>query len=216
MSFEITVGYMLQEFNRFNAMYFDGCLPVPVLKIGKARSALGTFSCRRKKTWLLGGTRLCDCVIRLSSAYRMTEKDYQNVLLHEMIHYYIAYKRIKDTSPHGEVFRKEMERINSFGWRITVRGKAGSLDLKNMGHNDKFLVLALKLKDGKCMITVVNPKYYKTIEMQIRRIGLPWHGWYVGYDAYFEGFSVVRTLRGRRVSGSLMCEKLSGLTEYEP
>ena len=213
MQFELTIDYMLREFRLFNAMYFDGCLPVPALKTGRARTSLGTFSCRRRKQWLLGGPRLCDFVIRLSTAYSMTEKDYQNVLLHEMIHYYIAYKGIKDTSPHGDVFRMEMERINRDGWQIAVRHSGGKLSPAGSARSKPRLILALTLKDGGHLISVVNPKYCAAIERQICRLNLPWHGWYVGEDDYFDTFAVVRTLRGRKISGGLMREKLSGLKQ---
>ena len=43
------------------------------------------------------------------------------MLLHEMIHYYIAYNNIQDTAPHGDVFKAMMNRLNrEYGWNMKV------------------------------------------------------------------------------------------------
>ena len=46
---------------------------------------------------------------------------HKNILLHEMIHFYIAFKNIKDKSAHGPVFKRLMNQFNQeFGWELTV------------------------------------------------------------------------------------------------
>lgn len=45
--------------------------------------------------------------IYISTYYDCSERDYQTVLLHEMIHYLICFLRLDDTSPHGVLFKKK-------------------------------------------------------------------------------------------------------------
>ena len=106
-------------FDTFNRQYFNGELPLPRLALGNSRTRLGSMSCRRRRT--LTGWRLSDFAIRLSTYYDCTEREMQTVLLHEMIHYYIAWKGIRDDAPHGSVFRSIMNRLNTrHGWDISV------------------------------------------------------------------------------------------------
>ena len=45
--------------------------------------------------------------------FDFTEEMYRNVLVHEMIHYYIAYNKIEDNKDHGVEFMKLAESLNS-------------------------------------------------------------------------------------------------------
>lgn len=89
----LTVDILHAWFRQFNADYFGDELPVPRIALSKARTRLGTMSYRRVRK-LLRWT-YTDFTIRISTYYECSEREYQETLLHEMIHYYIAYK----TSP---------------------------------------------------------------------------------------------------------------------
>ena len=113
---------MEQWFTTFNEQYFDSVLPLPRLALSRSRTRLGSMSCKRV-TRLLRGTKFSDFTIRLSNYYDLSEREFQNVLLHEMIHYHIAYTGVKDSSPHGVVFRRKAEVFNrKYGWNIKVTG----------------------------------------------------------------------------------------------
>ena len=47
----------------------------------------------------------------------LPEELVEDTILHEMIHYYIAFNHWSDTSTHGQLFRREMKRINEKGGR---------------------------------------------------------------------------------------------------
>lgn len=47
----------------------------------------------------------------------LPEELVEDTILHEMIHYYIAFNQWRDTSTHGQLFRREMKRINEKGGR---------------------------------------------------------------------------------------------------
>ena len=118
----IDEAWLHASFDTFNRLYFDNELPRPRLSLSQSRTRLGSMSCKHKLTWR--GYKSYQYAIHVSTYYNQTERQYQNVLLHEMIHYYIAYKGIADTSPHGKVFRQMMKNLNEkYGWEISVSSR---------------------------------------------------------------------------------------------
>ena len=135
----ITHYELEQWFQQFNHDYFHDKLPMPRLKLSKSRTRLGSFACRRKLTWR--GYQPVDFSIRISTYYQMTERQVQNVLLHEMIHYYIAYMRLRDTSAHGTVFRQLMDELNRNNGlykdkRVGDNGAAGNKETVRARYED--------------------------------------------------------------------------------
>ena len=104
---QITVEWMKQWFETFNRAYFQGVLPQPALQLSRSRTRLGSLSYKRVRTWK--GMKNENYTLRLSNYYDLSERECQNTLLHEMIHYIIAYKDWKDTSAHGQLFRSMMQ-----------------------------------------------------------------------------------------------------------
>src|SRR3712207_7148569 len=91
----------------------------------------------------------------MTTYYDMTERQAQNVLLHEMIHYSIAYTGLRDTAPHGIIFRGMADKLNrDHGWEIrvmtTTRGwkKAVSATARTPEKPSRYLVLALEMANG--------------------------------------------------------------------
>ena len=57
----------------------------------------------------------------------------RNVLVHEMIHYYIAYNKIEDNEDHGVEFMKLAESLNrKYGLSITRK-----IDASSFKRNEK-------------------------------------------------------------------------------
>ena len=94
---------MEEWFKRFDQEYFGGKLPLPELGLTRAKTRLGQLAFKRSTRW--GRTKIYDFKLSMSTYYDMTEKQAKSVLLHEMIHYIIGYTGLKDTAPHGVVFR---------------------------------------------------------------------------------------------------------------
>lgn len=197
-------------FDTFNRQYFNGELPLPRLALGNSRTRLGSMSCRRRRT--LTEWRLSDFAIRLSTYYDCTEREMQTVLLHEMIHYYIAWKGIRDDAPHGSVFRSIMNRLNTrHGWDISVsasmRGRKTAAP-----HNDRRprLVLALENSRGECFLTVVNPRYAAQLKSRLKNaVDATQRAWFVSTDPFFSDFTTVRSLRARKVKREVFDEKIA-------
>lgn len=210
---QIDTLWMKTNFMRFNTQYFDGVLPLPRLRTGRSRTQLGTMSCKRKTSW--GRTKLYDFTISLSNYYDQTEHQFQSVLLHEMIHLSIAVSGVKDTSPHGVVFRGLMQRLNRDGWDIQIMTKTRDYTKAYTGSATviaQYIVLALEMNDGKRFLSSVNPKFVRDINQQLRTIPqISHYAWFTTSDRWFETMPKVRSLRGRRVTAEVFQTKTQAM-----
>jgi len=206
----LSVETLREWFDRFNRDYFSSALPVPRLALSTSRTRLGSMSCKRERRLLR--SRLTDFAIHVSTYYELTAEEYKSVLLHEMIHYHIAYHGIRDTAPHGTVFRRMMEELNSkHGWHITVSTPVRDRQVSPGSRPDRArLVLALESRDGNCFLTVVNARYARQLKSQLERVkDVTARAWFVSADPYFADFATVRTLRARKADRTLFEEKIA-------
>lgn len=209
----LTTDWMKENFKQFNRDYFDSSLPIPRLSISHSRTQLGCMACKRRGRW--GKMTAYDYSIHLSDYYKMDEKEYQNVLLHEMIHYYLAFKGIKDTSPHGGKFREMMTFFNGkHHWNIRVSTRASHLEVNKRGKENKLLiVLSAHVADDKYLLSVVSPRYVPLLERQISQLPqIKSHGWFITNDDCFQNFPRVRSLRGRVVKQEFYEEMIKKMT----
>lgn len=203
----VTIDWMEEWFKRFDQEYFGGKLPLPELALTRAKTRLGQLAFKRASRW--GRTRLYDFKLSMSTYYDMTEQQAKSVLLHEMIHYIIGYTGLKDTSPHGVVFRGMMDNLNrKYGWDIRVMTSTKGWKVSEQVAEKKkakgpqtYLMLAIELKDGKFYLSRVNPGFARRIEKQLPMVReLRSHRWYTTQESYFEDYPQVRSLRGRRIT----------------
>ena len=203
----VTIDWMEEWFKRFDQEYFGGKLPLPELALTRAKTRLGQLAFKRASRW--GRTKLYDFKLSMSTYYDMTEQQAKSVLLHEMIHYIIGYTGLKDTSPHGVVFRGMMDNLNrKYGWDIRVMTSTKGWKVSEQVAEKKkakgpqtYLMLAIELKDGKFYLSSVNPGFAHRIEKQLPMVReLRSHRWYTTQESYFEDYPQVRSLRGRRIT----------------
>ena len=203
----VTIDWMEEWFKRFDQEYFGGKLPLPELSLTRAKTRLGQLAFKRASRW--GRTKLYDFKLSMSTYYDMTEQQAKSVLLHEMIHYIIGYTGLKDTSPHGVVFRGMMDNLNrKYGWDIRVMTSTKGWKVSERVAEKKkakgpqtYLMLANELKDGKFYLSRVNPGFARRIEKQLPMVReLRSHRWYTTQESYFEDYPQVRSLRGRRIT----------------
>ena len=113
----LTISYISEKFEKYNNLYFNGSLKTPKFKISNSKRALGTLSISRRLNFYGGYTK--EHTISISKYYDRTEKQYDNTLIHEMIHLYISQNDIKDNGSHGRRFKAECVRINKYGWDLS-------------------------------------------------------------------------------------------------
>lgn len=202
-----TTELMGEWFTALNAKYFNGSLPMPEMVLSRSRTRLGYMKCVRGRGILSSQKR--DYSIHLSIYYDCDERQYQNVMLHEMIHYYISYKELKDTSTHGRLFSSMAERFNSDGWHITTTEKCQGWKVRTGLRRPKMrLLLLVETRKGERYLSVVNPRYAITLERQIEAQGSFFRSrqWYVSADQRFESWREVRSMRGRLMTDESMKE----------
>lgn len=200
---------MEEWFRRFDHDYFGGKLPVPELGLTRAKTRLGQLAYKRATRW--GRTKLYDFKLSLSTYYDMTDRQAKSVLLHEMIHYIIGFTGLKDTAPHGIVFRGMMDNLNrKYGWDIRVMTSTKGWKVSEWAEERQkakgpqiYLMLAIEMQDGKHYLSRVNPSFARRIESKLALVReLRSHRWYTTHEPYFEDYPQVRSLRGRRISKS--------------
>ena len=213
---------MEEWFRRFDHDYFGGKLPVPELGLTRAKTRLGQLAYKRATLW--GRTKLYDFKLSMSTYYDMTDRQAKSVLLHEMIHYIIGFTGLKDTAPHGIVFRGMMDNLNrKYGWDIRVMTSTKGWKVSERVEERQktkgpqtYLMLAIEMQDGKHYLSRVNPSFARRIESKLSLVHeLRSHRWYTTQEPYFEDYPQVRSLRGRRISKSDFEKLRNVLTPFE-
>ena len=213
---------MEEWFRRFDHDYFGGKLPVPELGLTRAKTRLGQLAYKRATRW--GRTKLYDFKLSMSTYYDMTDRQAKSVLLHEMIHYIIGFTGLKDTAPHGIVFRGMMDNLNrKYGWDIRVMTSTKGWKVSEWAEERQkakgpqtYLMLAIEMQDGKHYLSRVNPSFARRIESKLALVReLRSHRWYTTQEPYFEDYPQVISLRGRRISKSDFEKLRNVLTPFE-
>lgn len=144
----LTIDFIANSFKQFNDEYFNGELNTPVFEIMSTKNLLG--QCCWKPTFR----------IRISNYYRRSEKEYQNTILHEMIHLFIRQKGIKDTrTHHGRVFYKYADFINGYGWNIARTDSVAGVGVDEK-YKTTYHMIAFKDDKGRYFLFRYNPDKY--------------------------------------------------------
>lgn len=105
---EVTIELIEQKFRDYNKEYFNNELPIPKFGLLKSYMTCGYFSCKK----IIGKRRLKGQRLDISVYYDWDEEELKNVIIHEMIHYYLAHKHIDNELTHGEAFKKMANDFN--------------------------------------------------------------------------------------------------------
>lgn len=110
----LTIDYIEQKFALYNVLYFNGELITPNFGITNRKTQLGCLEIIYNHY-----IRRTIYTLKVSRYYDRTEKQYDNTIIHEMIHLYIAQNHIIDNGSHGRRFKAECARINKDGWNLS-------------------------------------------------------------------------------------------------
>ena len=157
-------AFIKKTFDHFNGLCFNNQLPYPLFELSKAKSFLGQFSCRKEE--LPDGTIIPYSYRMRFSTYRdLPEEELEDVILHEMIHYFITWKRLQDTSTHGQLFQQIMQDINQkYNRHIVISRKDRETDVTSVPKlQPRLCVVALiSMTKGRTAIKVL-PRTFETI-----------------------------------------------------
>lgn len=187
--------FLENRFQLFNQTIFGNELPRPVMHISTARSFMGQFKVervnsnpiRRRETYHL----------TLSSRYDLEIEALEDIVIHEMIHFLIHYKKIKDSSSHGTQFRNLMTEINrKYGRHISVSHRCSKEELDSDQAKSHSIVCLCTMTDGRKLVCRVS----QSKVFEIHRAFLEWdkvakEDWYWVYGSYFNRYRRVLTPR---------------------
>ena len=100
---------MLLTFDECNMKYFEGKLLFPQFDLLHSYRTCGYFQ------YTTGGwfdKTVYDPIIFITDYYDFTESQFTDILVHEMIHYYLAYTGQDRSCRHGKKFKEMAERLN--------------------------------------------------------------------------------------------------------
>lgn len=166
-----TIPYIERKFEEFNKQMFAGELPTIPIVLSDAKTFLGKCV-YKKRLGKDGKAEYYDFKLRINTRIDLPENEVEDTLIHEMIHYFIGYKRLEDASSHGPLFMHIMNTINEkYGRNITVTFKGTSEQQEQLvDKKQRYHVVALvKFHDGKTGIKVLPRvvqsilRYYNTI-----------------------------------------------------
>lgn len=143
--------FLRDAFSRFNILIFGESLPEPRFVLTSARTFRGKLSWRRSS--LLRGRRPVDFELRLSTLFDLPQREWEDVVIHEMIHLHIASRGLRDSSPHGPLFRETMERINRTHDRSIVVSARG--DSKGDSRVRAHYLCIVRFSDGRLGVAPV-------------------------------------------------------------
>jgi len=111
-----------KRFKKFNELYFGGDLEEPKFVIIGSRWLAGMFNCTYYTSKDENGeeyaTSLNNLKIRLSKKLIKNSDILDNILLHEMIHYYGYYMNEDIAGEHGKFFKKWARKVNKDGYKV--------------------------------------------------------------------------------------------------
>lgn len=118
-------------FNEYNKKCFGGELPRPMFNLVHDKKTLGRFTCD------FYDGEIENPQIDISDSYEYTEDKLRDVLVHEMIHYYLAYTQQDVYLSHGKKFKSMVNYINTtFGMNISETVDVS--DMNRVKHGNWF------------------------------------------------------------------------------
>ena len=159
-----TIPYIEQKFEEFNRQMFGGRLPKIPVELSDAKTFLGQCVCKKRRR-PFGQTELYDFRLRINARVDLPEQEVEDTIIHEMIHYYIGYNRLKDASAHGPLFLGIMNEINrKFGRHLTVSHRSTSEQREQLQdkRSHYHVIAVVSFHDGRTGIKVL-PRVLRSI-----------------------------------------------------
>ncbi len=194
-----TVEYIQTRFDEYNARFFNGSLPPIPIRLSHAKGFLGKVTYSRTRKGFFGGYENTGFVLRINVRIDLPEEQIEDTILHEMVHYYIAVNQWRDSSTHGRLFRREMERINREGGRhITISCRLTEAQRAQAIIHKVRLVARISFADGRKGIKVVPDMENHRIRWEraaMRRFPIEHIEWVRSDDDFYARFPSSMAMR---------------------
>lgn len=212
----ITISDIQAIFAKYNGLCFGSKLPMPSIRIGYAKNYLGQLRYKVRKD-RDGKPSYYDFTIHISQLYDMGQEKLEDVVIHEMIHYYIHYHHIQDSSAHGEVFRKMMNDINARLKRHISISDRSTLPVAEESQQAKlYLVCVVSLTSGDTGVAVcARSRAFEISDELPRRYDIENLTWYFTTDAFFNRYRRTNTAKLYRADKEEILRHLATATRLE-
>lgn len=188
-----TIETIRELFEKFNNQMFAGRLPLPLISLCSVSSFVGQYK-SKTRTAADGSRHTYDHLLRFSTAFNLSDRELEDTVIHEMIHYFIAYNGLHDRTAHGPLFKAMMNSINEHHGRnisISHRTSREAITSAKTATKKWHVVAILYFTTGETGVKVlprVIPKiieYYRglTAAPNIARVDL-----YLHNDPFFNRF----------------------------
>lgn len=212
-----TVDFVQRKFAEFNRLIFGGALPeLPILLTGDI-GALGKC-CYVERRMPDGRKEYGDFSLRISGRFDLPESVLEDVIIHEMIHYFILRHNLNDTSAHGAIFKAVMQRVNvvhgrrvGISHRLTAEERVKAV---SGGSGERWYVVAMIVfRSGEVGVKVLPRRESRVVEfcarvgvsVEVMRIELFLHN-----NPFFSRYPRSSALRVHAVDLGLLTEQLAG------
>ena len=143
---------------------FGGKLPKIPVELSDAKTFLGQCVYKKQRK-PFGKTELYDFRLRINTRVDLPEREIEDTIIHEMIHYYIGYNKLEDASAHGPQFLGIMNEINrKFGRHLTVSHKSTKEQREQLQdkRSHYHVIAVVNFHDGRTGIKVL-PRVLRSI-----------------------------------------------------
>ena len=194
---------------------FGGKLPKIPVELSDAKTFLGQCVYKKRRN-PFGKTELYDFRLRINTRIDLPEREIEDTIIHEMIHYYIGYNHLKDTSAHGQIFRQIMNDINeNFGRHITISHRSTKEQSEQLQDKRRryHVIAVVTFNDGRTGIKVL-PRvlrsilyYYNNVSANrdIKEVQL-----FMSNNPFFNNYPNSSALRVHFLDSGTICQNLEG------
>ncbi|MEE0979162.1 MAG: SprT-like domain-containing protein [Muribaculaceae bacterium] len=212
---QFTLDFINTKFDEFNSHIFAGLLPKPPILLCDTKNTIG--QCVSPIGPILAGQpRHSFFKLRFSLRFDMKQNELEDVIIHEMIHYFILLHGLTDSSPHGDIFKALMHSINAkHGRNISIRYKSQNGDTARIMDERKtwHVIAVMTASDGKSYIKVLPRVAERIVKFRndvlkaqnIRSIDL-----YLHNNPFFNQYPVSAALRMYLLSKEEIDKNLAG------
>lgn len=210
-----TLTYIIEKFDYYNQLCFDGKLERPTIILNTRYQQLGVT--KRKLIKDEGGAvKWSDPWIEISVRQDLPEYEYIDTIVHEMIHYYIISNDIKDDSEHGTIFCQIMKRISQkYGVRLTITYDPSEDEQIKTKNRNRFVCVAQTTDGQTCFAVVAKNKLFQFWDIIPQMDGISEVHWFVSDRRIFANFPVAVSPSLIYIDTGKMYHYLSGARELE-
>lgn len=212
---KVTRDYVRRKFDEFNKLIFSGRLPEIPIELSDSGRFMGrcVYDVARHPD---GRKEYKNFRLQINARGDIDEKVIEDTIIHEMIHYFIGYNGLIDSSTHGNIFKVLMNSINAnFGRHLTITYKLSPEEHEQMVSNEKkwHILAVLNFRNGNKGLKVLPRNAVKVIAYhkaalnisEVVSVDLWLHN-----DPYFNRFPTSAALKYHELEPTVLLPHLEG------